>query len=143
VMHAAPTQSGGAALQWFAGVLQKSPEELSRLAGGIAPSDAVPLFLPHLMGERAPLWDAASRGVFARIDARAGAAEMVRSVMEGVVFSARLGFEALERSAGTRVEVANLGGGGARSDAWCQIRADALGFALRRTTVPDAAAMGA
>ncbi|HQZ11706.1 MAG TPA: FGGY-family carbohydrate kinase [Devosia sp.] len=143
VMHAAPTQSGGAALQWFAGVLGKSPAELSMLASGIAPSDAVPLFLPHLQGERAPLWDAASRAVFARMDARAGAAEMARSVMEGVAFSARLAFEALRRSSGVAVEVANIGGGGARSDVWCQIRADALGFALKRTTVPDAAALGA
>jgi xylulokinase len=39
--------------------------------------------------------------------------------------------------------MANIGGGGARSDVWCQIRADALGFALRRTAVPDAAALGA
>lgn len=143
VMHAAPTQSGGAALQWFAGVLGKSPAEVSMLASGIAPSDAVPLFLPHLQGERAPLWDAASRGVFARMDSRAGAAEMVRSVMEGVAFSARWAFEALQQSSGVTVEIANLGGGGARSDAWCQIRADALGFALRRTAVPDAAALGA
>ena len=143
VMHAAPTQSGGAALQWFANMLGKSPAELSMLASGTAPSDAVPLFLPHLQGERAPLWDATSRGVFARMDARAGAAEMARSVMEGVAFSARLAFEALQQSSGVAVEVANLGGGGARSDVWCQIRADALGFALRRTTVPDAAALGA
>ena len=38
---------------------------------------------------------------------------------------------------------ANLGGGGARSDVWCQIRADALGFPLRRTTISDSAALGA
>jgi xylulokinase len=143
VMHAAPTQSGGAALQWFAGVLGRPPAEVSELAASIGPSDAVPLFLPHLEGERAPFWDAASRGVFARMDARAGAAEMARSVMEGVAFSARLAFESLQQSAGVTVAVANLGGGGARSDAWCQIRADVLGFPLRRTAVPDAAAVGA
>jgi xylulokinase len=143
VMHAAPTQSGGAALGWFAGVLGKTAAELSAIAGSIEPSDAVPLFLPHLQGERAPLWDAASRGVFARIDARAGTAEMVRSVMEGVAFSARLAFDALLASSGVDPQQANIGGGGARSDVWCQIRADALGFALRRCTVADAAALGA
>lgn len=143
VMHAAPTQSGGAALAWLAGVLDKSPDELSALAEAAAPSDAVPHFLPHLQGERAPLWDAASRGVFARIDARAGTPEMVRSVMEGVALSVRLAFQALQSSARTRVTAANLGGGGARSDVWCQIRADALGFPLRRTTISDSAALGA
>lgn len=143
VLHAAPTQSGGAALAWFAGVLGKPPGELAALAGTVPPSDAVPLFLPHLHGERAPLWDAASRGVFARLDSRAGAPEMIRSVMEGVALSARLAFEALISSAGLEVGIANIGGGGARSDHWCQIRADALGFPLRRSTITDSAALGA
>jgi xylulokinase len=143
VMHAAPTQSGGASLAWLGAMLGKSPVELGALAGGIEPSDAVPLFLPHLQGERAPLWDSASRGAFVRLDPRVGAPEMARSVMEGVAFAVRLAFDALQSSAGRRIEIANIGGGGSRSDIWCQIRADALGFALRRTTVPDAAALGA
>lgn len=143
VMHAAPTQTGGAALAWLGNMLGRTPAEMSALAAGIEPGSAVPLFLPHLQGERAPIWDSATRGVFARLDNRAGAAEMVRSVMEGVAFSVRWAFEALEASAGVDVAVANIGGGGARSDVWCQIRADALGMSLRRTAAPDAAAIGA
>lgn len=143
VMHAAPTQSGGAALAWFANVLGKPVTELSALAESIDPSDAVPHFLPHLQGERAPLWDAASRGVFARLDTRAGTAEMVRSVLEGVALSARLAFDALQASGGVTLRAANIGGGGARSDIWCQIRADALGMPLKRTGISDSAALGA
>jgi xylulokinase len=143
VMHAAPTQTGGAALAWLGKVLNRSPAEMTELAAGIAPSSAVPLFLPHLQGERAPIWDSASRGVFARLDDRAGPAEMVRAVMEGVAFSVRWAFEALQSSAGRTVTVANIGGGGSRSDLWCQIRADALGMTLRRTAAPEAAAIGA
>lgn len=143
VMHAAPTQTGGAALAWLGQMLGRAPAEMSALATSITPSSAVPLFLPHLQGERAPLWDSASRGVFARLDNRAGAAEMVRSVMEGVAFSVRWAFEALQSSAGVTVEVANIGGGGSRSDIWCQIRADALGMTLRRTSAPESAAIGA
>ncbi len=143
VMHAAPTQSGGAAVAWYANVIGRSPAEVSALAAGTAPSSAVPLFLPHLQGERAPLWDSQSRGVFARIDGRAGAAEMARAVLEGVAFSCRMAFDALEHSASLTLDMANIGGGGSRSDIWCQIRADALGFALRRTAVPESAAIGA
>lgn len=143
VMHAAPTQTGGAALAWLGHMLSRTPAEMSELAAGVEPGSAVPLFLPHLQGERAPIWDSATRGVFARLDNRAGAAEMVRSVMEGVAFSVRWAFEALQASAGVEVAVANIGGGGSRSDVWCQIRADALGMSLRRTAAPDAAAIGA
>ena len=143
VMHAAPTQTGGAALAWLGNMLGRTAAEMSALAAGIEPGSAVPLFLPHLQGERAPIWDSATRGVFARLDNRAGAAEMVRSAMEGVAFSVRWAFEALQASAGLDVAVANIGGGGSRSDVWCQIRADALGMSLRRTAAPDAAAIGA
>ncbi len=143
VMHAAPTQTGGAAMAWLGNMLGRTPAEMSELAASIGPGSAVPLFLPHLQGERAPIWDSSTRGVFGRLDNRAGAAEMVRSVMEGVAFSVRWAFEALQASAGVDVTVANIGGGGSRSDVWCQIRADALGMSLRRTAAPDAAAIGA
>jgi xylulokinase len=143
VLHAAPTQSGGAALQWLSDLLGRTPAQVSALAAEGEPGEAVPLFLPHLEGERAPIWDASSRGAFARIDSAAGAAEMARSVMEGVAFSARWAFEALQKSSTRTVSLANISGGGSRSDTWCQIRADALGFALQRTVVPDAATLGA
>jgi xylulokinase len=143
VMHAAPTQTGGAALAWLGNMLGRSPAEMAGLAAGIEPSSAVPLFLPHLQGERAPIWDSASRGVFARLDNRAGAPEMIRSVMEGVAFSVRWAFEALQNSAGHQVSVAHIGGGGSLADVWCQIRADVLGMTLRRTSAPEVAAIGA
>lgn len=142
-LHAAPTQAGGAALAWFADVLGRSPAEVAELAAQAKPVSSVPLFLPHLQGERAPLWDASSRGVFARMDGRAGAAEMARAVLEGVAYSGRLAFDALSLSAGDEPAVINLGGGGAQSDFWCQVKADVLGVPLRRASVADAAAMGA
>lgn len=142
-MHAAPTQTGGAAVAWYAAIGGKTPADLSALAAEAEPDASVPLFLPHLQGERAPLWDAASRGVFARMDGQTGAAQMARAVFEGVGYSVRLAFDALQRSAGVTLSSANIGGGGSRSDLWCQIRADILGFALRRTTVSDSAALGA
>jgi xylulokinase len=142
-MHAAPTQTGGAAVAWFANVLGVTPAELSALAESAPPSSAVPLFLPHLEGERAPFWDSVSRGAFARMDGRSGRAELARSVLEGVAFSDCLAFEALAASAGRTIPVAHLGGGGSRSDFWSQVKADALGMTLRRAAVPDAAAVGA
>lgn len=143
VMHAAPTQTGGAALAWLGTVLGRTPAEMSALAATVPPSSAVPHFLPHLQGERAPIWDSASRGVFARLDNRAGAPEMIRAVMEGVALSVRWAFDALKASSGVDASTANIGGGGSRSDVWCQIRADALGMTLRRAAAPESAAIGA
>jgi xylulokinase len=142
-LHAAPTQSGGASMMWLGNLLGKDLAELSTLAATLDASERVPLFLPHLEGERAPVWDSFARGVFIGIDASTGPAGLARSVMEGVAYSARWAFEALEQSGDCRVDIINCGGGGFQSDVWNQIRADVLGRTLRRVTTSDAAALGA
>lgn len=141
VMHAAPTQTGGAALAWFAQVLGRTPAETAALA--MSAQGSVPLFLPHLQGERAPLWDSATRGTFARLDPTSGGAEMAMGVLEGVALSVRLAFDALKLSAAIDPDIINIGGGGANSDFWCQIRADILGKPLRRCVARESAALGA
>jgi xylulokinase len=54
-LHAAPTQSGGASLAWLCGC--STPRPTSLMAQVAASKSATALFLPHLSGERAPLWD--------------------------------------------------------------------------------------
>ncbi len=143
MLHVAPTQSGGASLMWLSNLMGREPHALAELVAGTPPSSHVPLFLPHLQGERAPYWDAQSRAVFARVETATGPGDLARAVLEGVAFSARLAFEAAERSADFVADQLNIGGGGARLDVWCQIRADVLGKALRRAEVLDAGTLGA
>jgi len=81
--------------------------------------------------------------VFARLEPGSGAPEMALAVLEGVSFSVRLAFEALKASSAVDPAIINIGGGGAASDLWCQIRADVLGKPLRRCAVSEAAALGA
>ncbi len=140
-LHAGPTQSGGASLEWLGRIIGRSPAEMAEMASAILPD--TPLFLPHLAGERAPLWDAQARGVFAGLSAAHGPADMVTAVMEGVAFSARLALEALERAGGLRPVEIRAGGGGTASDVWCQIRADAFGRPVLRMQAQDAGAVGA
>jgi xylulokinase len=141
-LHAGPTQSGGAAVEWLCRVLGKTASEISALAA-TAELKAVPLFLPHLEGERAPLWDVHSRGAFSGMLSSTGAAELARAVLEGVGYSARLVFDSLEQSASIRPEVVYHSGGGAASDVWCQIRADILRRLIKRTASRDAGVLGA
>ena len=140
-LHAGPTQAGGASLAWLARVTGR---DVAGLAAAAAPITAQsPLFLPHLQGERAPLWDAQARGTFAGLTSASGPPELTAAVLEGVAFSARLALEALQRSAGQVPGSLNCGGGGAASDRWCQIRADVLGRPLHRMQGCDPGALGA
>lgn len=142
-LHAGPTQAGGASLDWLGRIIGQDAAALAALARGGAIRPDTPLFLPHLQGERAPLWDPGARGVLAGLSGSSGPQDMVLAVMEGVAFSARLALETLEASGGLRPAVVRTGGGGAASDVWCQIRADALGRPLLRMQAADAGALGA
>jgi xylulokinase len=142
-LHAGPTQSGGASVAWLAELLGRSAEEISAFAANSAPAQRTPIFLPHLQGERAPLWDIAARASFAGLDASMGAAELSRSVLEGVAYSVRLLIEALEHSSGVSPTRLRHAGGGARSDVWCQIRADVLSRSIDRVESLNSGVVGA
>jgi xylulokinase len=142
-LHAGPTQAGGASLDWVCRLLGRDLADLEALAATATIRPDSSLFLPHLEGERAPLWDAQSRGAFAGLSSSTDAGVLVASVMEGVAFSARLALEAVERSGGVRVARLKLGGGGAASAVWNRIRADALGRPLVKIAAPEAGASGA
>ena len=143
VLHAGPTQSGGASVEWLSRLLGRTPTEISTLASSANTKQPLPVFLPHLEGERAPLWDIKARASFSGISSAMGAAEFARAVLEGVGYSARLVLAALEASACVKPEIINHSGGGANSDIWCQIRADILGCPIQCTRVRDAGVLGA
>lgn len=140
-LHAGPTQAGGASLDWVAQLLGRDAGALAEAAAALTRHS--PLFLPHLQGERAPLWDATARGTFAGLTLTTGPAELAAAVMEGVAFSARLAMEALERSGGMIPAQIQTGGGGAASDRWCQIRANVFDRPFLRVEGRDPGALGA
>lgn len=141
-LHAGPTQSGGASAQWIAKLLNRDVADLSSLAER-ADLRHVPVFLPHLDGERAPIWDSEAKGSFTGLRSETGAAELVRSVFEGVAYSAQLVFESLAQSAGCEAAMIHHSGGGSRSDIWAQIRCDVINCNFKRTATADAGLLGA
>lgn len=142
-LHAGPTQAGGASLAWLSNLTGRAPSDLSALVAAADSHRPTPLFLPHLQGERAPIWDIGARGAFIGLDGSMGPAELTRAVFEGVASSVRWLLEALESSAGRPAARFSMAGGGAASDPWCQIRADMLGRPIRRLKTLDAGVLGA
>lgn len=142
-LHAGPTQAGGDALRWYVQTRAADIDAVLAEAARAVPGSDRLLFLPHLMGERAPLWDARARGVFFGLSLDHGASQFARSVLEGVAYSARQLLESCENAAGLRVGRLALSGGAARSDLWCQIKADVLDRELVRLRVLDSGVLGA
>ncbi len=89
-LHVAPTLTGGTTLRWAASFLgMESVEEVVALAEASEPGAGGVIFLPYLMGERAPLWDRDARGFFYGLQLSTGRAEMARAVVEGIAFAVR------------------------------------------------------
>ena len=86
-------------------------------------------YLPYLMGERSPHNDPAARGAFAGLRMDTGRADMTQAVLEGVAFAIRDCVE-IARDQGVEIRSSRICGGGAKSELWRTILANALGIPL-------------
>ncbi len=87
------------------------------------------LFLPYLMGERAPHNDPAARSAFVGMTMDTGRAEMTLAVLEGVAFGLKDIMESA-RAMGVVVDSSTLCGGGAASPLWRKVLANVLNIRL-------------
>ncbi|MBA1393214.1 gluconate kinase, partial [Lactobacillus sp. XV13L] len=94
-----PLNNGGIVFNWAkdalfgeqqttASLLKTNDYELLNQIAATSPAGAHGLlFHPYLGGERAPLWDANARGSFYGLNRNHTRADMLRAVMEGIVFN--------------------------------------------------------
>ena len=130
---------------WFsdgvrgAGAMDERYRDLLARASNAEPGCDGARFLPWLNGAGPPANDGAMRGGFLNLSLRSDPGRVVRAVLEGVACNLRWLLGPVERLAGGRVEGLNFIGGGARSDLWCQILADALDRRIRKVADPHLA----
>lgn len=100
-------------------VMEKDAGEARLGAGGV-------IFLPYLLGERAPIWNAEARGVFFGLERMHTRREMTRAVFESTGFIDLDMIHAIEET-GMKVKRIRLSGGLARINLISQIKADITG----------------
>jgi xylulokinase len=94
------------------------------------------LFTPWLNGERSPVDDHTIRGGFHNLSLSSNRADMVRAVFEGVALNSAWLLGATEKFCKRRFDSLAFVGGGANSDLWSQIHADAMGRQIRQVADP-------
>ena len=104
------TNNGGNAVQWYAGLAGKTLDQLADLAGQAPAGCEGLIFLPYLLGERAPVWDASASGVFFGIRSLHGQAHFARAVLEGVSYGLRQIGASLEETVGPLEQIYASGG---------------------------------
>lgn len=138
------TLAAGLSLKWFRENFGDgaSYEELTAEAERVGSGADGAIWLPYLMGERAPHLDPNARAAFVGITASHTRAHLTRAVLEGVAFSLRDSLEIFKAS-GVEISSVRLGGGAAKSRLWRQIQADVYQKPVEIIESDEGAAFGA
>ncbi len=144
-----PVNNGGNVVEWlFEAILNNakpSDEDYKNLFKII---DTVPagskglIFLPYLFGERAPVWDEKSSGIFFGIKSSHTHAFFLRATLEGICYSMNQVLEIVESSTEKIIQL-NVGGGFIHSKTWMHILADITAKRLCVVETEDSSAIGA
>ncbi len=139
-------------VSWYRTVLEGSHGEeptagMARLedtlnteASELAPGSNGLLTLPDWLAPGHAVW---RRGALLGFDGSQGRAHIYRSILEGIALTMANNTAAMEQTLGRRLSPVLVSGGGSRSDLMMQIVADVFDRPTRRTTVTDAAGLGA
>ena len=135
---------GGSAMKWMQGILGVSAfEELNRMAEQVRPGSDGVVFLPYLSGTRCPENDPLSKGIYFGLSLDHGREHLVRSTMEGVVYSLRSDLDLLETLTGKKPETMIASGGGARGRLFLQMQADIFQKPIYTTESAEQSCLGA
>ncbi len=147
------TQGAGLSLQWFRNQFYQDAmsvasemeidtyQIMDKQAALVSPGANGLVYLPYLMGERTPHLDADCRGVFFGLSAKHTKRDMLRAVMEGVVFSLRDCLEIM-KDMGVEVDEVRASGGGGKSPLWRQMQADVFGTDIQTINSSEGGALG-
>lgn len=144
-----PINNGGVILKWYTEVfLQKTLKTAADYDAvlhemkGIKPGAEGLIFVPYLLGERAPIWDSEASGIFFGIRNFHTQAHFTRAVVEGISM-ALYSIAAAMESSGLRIDQIHVSGGFVHSEEWLQILADIFDKKICLINAEDASAVGA
>jgi len=133
--------AAGASVSWFRDQFCAQEKQAAALLPNVDVHDLMELeaigtpagsngliFLPYLMGERSPVWDAQASGSYVGLSLFHTKAHMYRAVLEGLAFALRHNMECGQRGSGRLDPELIVVGGASGSDLWMQIIADVTGY---------------
>ena len=139
--------NGAIILQWLRETLLKTDQSFETLfeeAEKIPAGSNGLLFVPYLLGERAPIWDAAAQGSLLGMQITHTQAHLVRATLEGILFGlfqiTEILLEDPEKRKHTKVMAS---GGFGKSELWLQMVADIFQMTVETSQTIEGSAWGA
>lgn len=142
-IHAAGVDYGGAGYKWFAKMIKEDNYALldseAKTASGKKRSSLI--YLPYMVGQRAPLWNSHTKGVLFGLEPSMERGELALAFMEGNALGVKKVLE-LTKELGMYPKKGKLTGGCSESEVYSQIFANVLNIELQRVGKIDTASMG-
>lgn len=138
------TNNGAVLLSWFAENFEKVKSDAKAFdaeAFSVADTEGL-IFLPYVLGERAPIYDPHAKGVFFGVGIHHKLAHFKRAILEGICLEINSIVKAVEETV-CPAQYVIASGGFTKSDLWMQLMADVLGKAVVVDSKSDASALGA
>ena len=138
------SSNGAIVLQWLKENMLESGEMMDAFLSHAAKVPAgcnELIFLPYILGERAPLWNSNARGVFFGLSVVHGKAHLIRAAMEAVIYNLySIGKILTERQ---KVTTIYANGGFTNNPLWIQMLADMFNVTVFINDIEDSSAWGA
>lgn len=139
--------NGAIILQWLKESILKTNDSFETLFEGAekipAGSEGL-LFVPYLLGERAPIWDASAEGTLLGIRIIHSRGHFIRATLEGILFGLLSVTEILLPDLDKRQETTIMASGGfGKSELWLQMVADIFQMNVAVSETPEGSAWGA
>jgi len=138
------SNNGAVVLQWFKDMVletNETHEQLFQKAAAISAGSNGLIFIPYVLGERAPVWNSSANGVFFGINIMHTRAHFVKAVMEGIVFNMYcIGKILMEKRKVTEIHAT---GGFTKSPSWLQMLCDMFNRSVLVSGAVESSASGA
>jgi xylulokinase len=143
-------RAGTFLVEWFARQVCQAADGDDSIYGRLeAEAAAVPvgsgglLAVPYWGAVMTPYWDPDARGCFVGLSGAHGIGHMYRALLEGIALEQTLVSGMIEEETGERIAAYLAIGGGAASDLWLRIIANASGRKVERSRTIEASSLGA
>ena len=139
-----PSNNGAIVLEWLKNNLletAESFEELFERAETVNPGSEDLIFIPYILGERAPVWNSKARGVYFGLNINHTKSHLIRACMEGVIYSMySIAKILLEKG---EIDEIYATGGFVNSPLWLQMLADVCNIKVVVSGAVESSALGA
>ncbi len=146
------TMNGGILLRWFRDQLKNELQDQFIQSGkdffaetieNLTENPSSLLFFPYFAGRGTPYLNPSRTGFCTGLTCETSSSDILKGLLEGICFEARINLEYLEKHLGTHFNQVIAVGGGSRSHFFCQLKATIYQKNLRSFAFADFSSFGA